>query len=284
MADFLVNDGVLLAVSYSKDDNVLVIPNTVRHIKRCLINYSVKKIIIGPSVETIEANAFSEANNLKDIEINNSNFIIKDECLFDINQKILFLAKRDINNSLILPPTLDAIGDYAFAYCGQLRDVKINDNVKYIGTKAFFECFNLSNINLPKNHDLSLNGWTFQSTRLKEIVIPKNIIGLGRMEFYSCDYLEKVIVESTKIKTIPFYCFGNNKNLIRIDFNDGVETIEGCAFADCPELTEVSLSKTVKIIKKDNIFKNDNKVAVCTSSPELIQFCKEKGIDFIEES
>ena len=283
MAEFMINDGVLLSVSYSKDDKVLAIPDTVRHIKKCLINYSVEKITIGPSVETIEADAFSEANNLKEIEINNSNFILKDECLFDSNQRTLFLAKRSIKESLILPSSLEVIGDYAFAYCGQLRNVRINDNVKYIGTRAFYECFNLSDVSLPRNHELCLNGWTFQSTRLKEIVIPKNVIGLGRMDFYSCEYLEKVKVESTSIKTVPFYCFGNCTSLMRIDFNDGVETIEGCAFADCPELTEISLSRTVKVIKKDNIFKNDSKVTVFTSSPELIQFCRTKGIDYVKE-
>ena len=281
MANFTISNGILLGISYSKEEKVLTIPNTVKHIKKALILYSVEKLIIGPSVETIEANAFSEGIVLKEIVVDNPNFMVKDGCLFDVNQKTLLLAKRDIKGSLILPSTLEAIGDYAFAHCDELREVRINDNVSYIGTRAFFECFNLEKVNLPKNHELGLNGFTFQSTRIKEITIPKNITSLGRMDFYSCEHLKKVMVESAKIKNIPFSCFGYCKKILRIDFNNGVKTIEKAAFSDCPELTEITLPETVATIKGDNVFKNDSKLTVITSSEPLRTYCDSHGIPWL---
>ena len=48
-----------------------------------------------------------------------------------------------------MPATVEKIGDYAFQGCERLRDVTLNDGLKYIGISCFEGCTSLESIKLP---------------------------------------------------------------------------------------------------------------------------------------
>ncbi|MDY2930784.1 MAG: leucine-rich repeat domain-containing protein, partial [Muribaculaceae bacterium] len=50
-----------------------------------------------------------------------------------------------------MPATVEKIGDYAFQGCERLRDVTLNDGLKYIGISCFEGCTSLTSIKLPKS-------------------------------------------------------------------------------------------------------------------------------------
>ena len=50
-----------------------------------------------------------------------------------------------------MPATVEKIGDYAFQGCERLRDVTLNDGLKYIGISCFEGCISLESIKLPKS-------------------------------------------------------------------------------------------------------------------------------------
>lgn len=53
---------------------------------------------------------------------------------------------------VIIPDTVNSIGDYAFSHCKELTSVVIPETVTRIGNAAFYYCTNLTNIVLARQH------------------------------------------------------------------------------------------------------------------------------------
>jgi hypothetical protein len=92
---------------------------------------------------------------------------------------------------------------------------------------AFYDCWNLTSVNLP-NSLTDLRSYTFYScTALKSITIPEGVTRIYSHVFYNCTSLTSV--------TIP----------------DGVTQISSCAFYNCTSLTSVTLPASVTTINMD---------------------------------
>lgn len=59
-----------------------------------------------------------------------------------------FWALKDVT-TLVLPDTLETIGDLAFAHCRKLRGVYIPDSVTSIGEGAFLGCIDMESVSIP---------------------------------------------------------------------------------------------------------------------------------------
>lgn len=281
MVNYDIRNGVLFGAKYSNDEKILQLPETIHTINCLYIKACIKKIVLPSSLKLIEIDAFSGADSLIEIECLSENFILFNKCLFDKEKNTLYLMERDFASSITLPTTLENISNYAFAYCSKLTGVKIDNNVKYIGSSAFYECSSLLEVNLPNVFNLELKADTFYyCSSLKEITITSNITRIGAGCFSRCENLENVDVRSDKIKVIGVDAFLNCETLKRIDFNDGIEQIQHNAFSGCYALTEISLPATVTTIGR-NIFDGDDDLTVITASPQLIKYCKDNGIVYL---
>lgn len=60
-----------------------------------------------------------------------------------------FRALEDVT-TLVLPDTLESIGDFAFAHCEKLRGVYIPDSVTSIGEGAFLGCIDMESVSIPE--------------------------------------------------------------------------------------------------------------------------------------
>ena len=282
MATFDIRNGVLYGAKYDGNEKTIEIPEQVKHIKKLSIRHHVERLMIGPSVLKIDKNAFRDGTNLSEIVVKNPYFVLKDECLFDRNQKVLYLAQRNVHKKLVLPQSLEIISDYAFAHCSSLTSIKINKNLKYLGAFAFNECMNLKEVNLPDVHEYELKEAVFEGcSSLKKIIIPKNINALGVRSFFDCWKLETIEIRTNRIQAIPLECFAYCEKLPRIDFCDGVENIDDGAFINCRSLVEITLPKSIRKIGIE-VFSDDENLTVVTSSPALIAYCERFNIPTIK--
>ena len=122
---------------------------------------------------------------------------------------------------------ITSIGDYAFAYCGGITDVRLPEGLERIGANAFFDCVELENIQIPETvteigthtfykcneiHDVKLPDgiteiadYAFAYCRRFTVNIPSRVTRIGAGAFYRCGG-DTVTVPAT-VKFVGEYAF-----------------------------------------------------------------------------
>lgn len=91
--------------------------------------------------------------------------------------------------TVIVPDSIENIGQEAFYLCTNLKEVELSQNLKYISRSAFNYCKRLKKIILPKGL-LHIDFRAFRDcTSLKEIFIPNTVGFIGEEAFYQCNNL-----------------------------------------------------------------------------------------------
>lgn len=118
--------------------------------------------------------------------------------------------------SIKFPSTLKSIGSSAFNGCtGLTGELTISENVTTIGSYAFKGCTEMTGVKLPSKLE-TIGSYAFDSTGLTALELPATLKSVGDSAF-----------QKTKIKTL--------------NLPDGLNLTEGSEFAECAELTEVSV-------------------------------------------
>ena len=128
-------------------------------------------------------------------------------------------------------PTLP---DVAFANCTALQEVTLPDDMKVIGTGAFFGCAALTTVNLSQVTWINLNAF-WGCTSLETLALD-NVTAIGQEAFYGCTGLETLKIP--KCTQFGNYIVSGCKALTRIeataagdfvDISDGRSSIERTA-------------------------------------------------------
>ncbi|MDE7365057.1 MAG: leucine-rich repeat domain-containing protein [Ruminococcus sp.] len=115
------------------------------------------------------------------------------------------IAKQAFFNSkirsIVIPDSVESIGNMAFYSCMSLKSAVISDNVKSIGHGAFEHCYFLESVNIPKNVKVIEYGTFWGCHCLKSIVIPDSVESIGNSAFFSCGLLASLTI-STDVSEI----------------------------------------------------------------------------------
>lgn len=216
---------------------------------------------------------------------------------------------------LILPDSVEAVGNYSAMYCTELTKVTFGKNIKIIGVSAFESSGN----NGKEAGDGSLKEIVFNGApevirekafqfadKLEEIVIPngvkkienwafakcfsadKIIIGegletIGDHAFLKCKSVKEIVIPGT-CKTIEISAFYQCTGIEKITFADGIETIQKGAFEECSSIKTVVIPESVKTIEK-YAFYNCTSLTECTmGNPETLGgdiFTNDKNVKII---
>lgn len=140
-----------------------------------------------------------------------------------------------------LSATINALGDFAFYNCTNLRTVKFgisaSGGVKNIGESAFENC-------------KKLNSTT-------STAIPDGLTTIGKRAYFGCSSLNSFIVPS-ELKIISEEAFASCTALETVTFtSDSVTTtLSDRCFADCTALRSVSLPSSLGTHDDDGVIKN----------------------------
>ncbi|MBO4603054.1 MAG: leucine-rich repeat domain-containing protein [Salinivirgaceae bacterium] len=219
----------------------VTISNSVESIGNCSFQYcnKINSVIIPNSVETIGNSAFYNCNRLESVNIGNS---IKSICanafyscsnlhkaefasveslcsiIFDNAEsnplcmaKCLYINGEQAVN-LVIPETVESIGNYAFCNCASLASLIISDFVKNIGNYAFKGC-----------------------SRLASVSIPNSVITIGQYAFGGCYGLKSLSYNSNAIGAH----FNKICTLESIFIGDSIKSISGSEFDGCDNLVNV---------------------------------------------
>lgn len=151
-----------------------------------------------------------------------------------IHKNILVRVDRDDldgNGAFVVPEDVKEIGCTAFMFCNKdLRDIIIPEGVEGIESFAFYECENISQINLPTTMKNIGELAFFNCYNLKGVELPEGVKRIGNGAFTSCVLLDTVIIPESvdKIGTDLFYGCGSLKRLaLPKKFKNNMEDILG---------------------------------------------------------
>lgn len=94
---------------------------------------------------------------------------------------------------IVLPDSIETIGEYAFHSCSSLASVQFPANLKTIGREAFTRCSKLTEVNLPDSLT-AIGTYAFGECPMKSIVIPPHVTSLGGSLFDRCEALEEITI------------------------------------------------------------------------------------------
>lgn len=184
-------------------------------------------------------------------------------------------------SEIILPSTIETIGNYAFGMCTSLSSIIIPDNVTKIGLSVFEGCIFLNNITVPflggePSADASLAYFWGSSSNL--IGVPESLskvtltgcCKLGENAFNDCRYVKEIVLPDT-LTEIGAEAFRNCFSLTALTIPDSVESIGHSAFVNCIELSSVNVPYGVKKIESYTFFGCDalEKIVIPESVTEI---------------
>ena len=132
-----------------------------------------------------------------------------------------------------LPDSLTELGDGAFSHCDGITELHIPAKLRYIGEESFMYMPSLKKITVdPANtYYYALNNClvSFYGTIVR---------GSGNA----------VIAEGGSVKNIGYGAFSGSEGPVDVTVPRSVESIDGMAFANCPNLKTVSVTAGTKLI------------------------------------
>ena len=175
---------------------------------------------------------------------------------------------------IVLPDSIETIGEYAFYSCSSLVSVQFPANLKTIGSEAFTRCSKLTEVNLPDSLT-AIGAYAFGDCPMKSFVIPPHVTSLGGSLFDSCGALEEITIPESvtsfgpsvfsrtpwleaKRAEDPLVIVNNvvvdgRKCTGQVVIPDTVTALTGMCFYGCGGMTGIELSSNITDIP-DNTF------------------------------
>ncbi len=163
---------------------------------------------------------------------------------------------------VIIPDSVISIGDNAFAYCENLTNIELSNNIRNIGKSAFSWCSKLTNITIP-NSVTSIGAYAFSSCKsLTNITLGKNITNISSSAFSHCSSLENITIPES-VTNIGDSAFENCASLSSIILPEGITNIGKNTFYECTNLVNIKIPNSVETI-------NDYAFDKCSSLTNII--------------
>ena len=180
------------------------------------------------------------------------------------------LQRALTETSIFIPETINGIpvveiGPEAFRSTS-ITDIKIGENIKKIGEKAFYMCEKLQSVTWHCQCDVipvdcfsgcsnltqfdfsnikRIEKRAFSESGLQKVCLPQNIECIIEGAFSRCKTLSSV-KWNCKCDVIPTFCFYKCRNLTQFDFSK-IKKVEKCAFSESG-LQKVCLPQNIECI------------------------------------
>lgn len=146
---------------------------------------TIKRVIAGSKVTSIEKDAFEVCSSL---------------------------------TSIAIPNSVTSIGEHAFGFCSSLTSITLPNSVRTIGDYGFVNCSSLTGITIPVNVTSISNGLFAWCSSLTGITISNSITSIGESAFYNCSNLTGITIPNS-VTSIGKEAFNRCSNLASLTVN-----------------------------------------------------------------
>lgn len=165
-------------------------------------------------------------------------FYIKDNVLIKGDDKI---------EKAIIPNNITSIGSSAFIDCDELTEITIPDNVTSIESYAFEFCTKLASATIG-NGLTTIGDRAFHYCRaLTSVNLPNSVTTIGHSAFQDCSSLTSITIPDS-VTSIRRSTFSWCTNLTSVIIPSSVTRIGSYAFSGCKRLTSIIIPNSVKRI------------------------------------
>ena len=171
------------------------------------------------SVQSNSNSDFVIRNNALIEYVGSSRTVIIPDGVVEIGKEAFF-DNADVLE-VIIPSSVETIGDSAFSLCYSLETVRIENGLRSIGKEAFFSC-----------------------RTLLDITLPDSVEYIGPKAFDSCDSLVDFALPS-RLASLESEVFQLCSSLKTIQLNEGLTTIKKSPFACCFKIQELRIPSSV---------------------------------------
>lgn len=209
------------------------IPDTVKFISDYTFSNctSLTDITIPDNVTNISYEAFSNTEYYN----NKDNWL---QGVLYIGNHLIKVEPAQISTKHTIKNGTKCIAGRAFENCTNLTEINIPVGVTSIGQQAFCACYNLTNIIIP-NSVTSIGSDAFAScTGLTDITISNSVTSIGFGAFFRCESLTNISIPDS-VTSISSVTFDDCSHLTKIIIPASVTSIERDAFHGCDSLTDV---------------------------------------------
>ena len=239
-------------ILFCKKLNFVSIPNSVTSIgSEAFYGTSLTSIKIPDSVTSIGDSAFAGCENLKNIAIGSGVLSIGEKAFSGTGY---YNDKSNWNNGTlyISDCLIDIDNDF-----NSIDDYTIKENTRVIADQAFFDCANLSSINVSNNNKnySSNDGVLFNKSQTELItypadkadgkyIVPNSVMTIDKYAFYGCRNLIGVTIPET-LTSIDEFSFFNCASIESINIPNSVKNICQNSFNGCTSLKNVIIPNSI---------------------------------------
>ena len=141
--------------------------------------------------------------------------------------------------SVIIPNTVERIGNNAFSGCTSLESVVIPDSVISIGQSAFSNCTSLKTVHMGDNVKTIEAGAFGFCSALEEINISANVETVGAGAFAYCSSLKSIFI-GDKCTSLGKKAFDSCASLETAVFGKNIHAIEDSTFYGCSSMKSMT--------------------------------------------
>jgi uncharacterized repeat protein (TIGR01451 family) len=161
---------------------------------------------------------------------------------------------------IIIPDTVNTIGNYAFLNCYSLKDAKFPQELEIIGTAAFQNCA-IESVSIPDNVTKVGERAFYNCSKLKTINIGDSLISIDSSTFAGCINATNVKIPNT-VKTIYYDSFAGVKDVFVDNTKENLEILNpnnynvskmpNMHYKNCNHNINLNVLQGIKIINEAN--------------------------------
>lgn len=272
---FGVREGICIT-KYLGDKKNIVIPNKINGKPVTEIgdwafanNKSVQKVTTpsGSFLKKIGKNAFSNCNNLQNVDFTSSQLeIVEENTFFEC-----YMLKQ-----ARFPNNLKSIGARAFYNNTMLEEIDFGDGIEQIGAMTFYHCVRLTSIVLPKGikqlssieNEKEQGAVFYECTSLKSVSLGEGIKTIPEKTFYGCSALEILKLPNSTVE-IGEKAFSYCTHLKEIHFPTQLKKIGYGAFYQCASLKILLFPETLQEIESSE-YDGNSTFGKCIGLEEVV--------------
>ncbi len=156
-----------------------------------------------------------------------------------------FYGKKQID-SVVVPVTVDVIGDNAFAF-SSVKEIVGGEYLESVGSRAFLECGELEKFSFSPAI-FSIGEKAFKNCENLSSSVDGSGLGfLGEESFYGCSSLKEAVL-GDGLTGVEARSFANCTSLKNVSLGEGIRSISYGAFFNCISLNEIVFDESLREI------------------------------------